>query len=248
MQEFLAVVLADAAESLVAQLTHAFVGNVHGFAHFAECLRGFLVDAEDTGNHLGFAFRKLFHKVAGEGFDALNFGFVFRVRRGAVGEHFGVSGLGVCLQRAVERNAALTDLDEFADFFVDFLTAALFVQSLTHAQVLVRRQANQVALFVDGTGNVSLDPPNAVADELKAAGMFERFDGADKAHGAFAHQVRQRNRAAAVLDGDLEHETHVGGNELLAGDLVAFLGFLEKDLFFFAGKGGRTPNIFEVSF
>ena len=176
LQEFLAVILADAAESLVAQLTDTFVGYVHGFTHFTQRLRSFLVNAEDTGDHLGFAFRELFHEVAGQSLDALDFGFVFRVRRGAIGEHFGVRRLGIRLQRAVERNAALTDLDEFADFFVDFLTAALFVQSLAHAQVLVRRKADQVALLVDGAGNISLDPPNAIANELKTTGVFERFN------------------------------------------------------------------------
>ena len=79
LQEVLAVVLADAAESLVTQLTHTFVGDIHGFAHFAECLRSFLVDAENAGDDSGFAFRELFHEVTGQCFDALDFGIGFRV-------------------------------------------------------------------------------------------------------------------------------------------------------------------------
>ena len=224
------------------------MGDVHGFAHFAKCLRSFLVDTEDAGNHLGFAFRKLFHEVAGQSFDALDFGFVFRVRGGAVRQHFGVGRLGVCLERAVERNAALTDLDKFADFFVDFLTAALFVQSLTHAQVLVGRQANQVALFVNGAGNVSLNPPHAVTNELKTTSVFKGFDSTHETHGAFAHQVRQRNGATTVLNSDFQNETHVGRNKLLTGDLVAFFGFLEQNLLFFTREGSGASNIFEVTF
>ena len=111
LQEVLAVVLADAAEGLVTQLTHTFVGDVHGFAHFTEGLRSFLVDTENAGDDSGFAFRELFHEVAGQSFDALDFGIGFRVRCATVRENFGVSSLGVCLERAVERNAALTDLD-----------------------------------------------------------------------------------------------------------------------------------------
>ena len=54
LEEFLAVVLADAAESLVAQLADAFVGDVHGFAHFAKGLRGF-ADGLWTGDRIGTA-------------------------------------------------------------------------------------------------------------------------------------------------------------------------------------------------
>ena len=211
------------------------MGDVHGFAHFAESLRSFLVDAENAGDDSGFAFRELFHEVAGQSFDALDFGIGFRVRCATVREDFGVSSLGVCLERAVERNTALTDLDQFTDFFVDFLTAGLFVQSLTHTEVLVCRQADEVALFVNSASNVCLDPPNAVTDEFKTTGVFERFDSADKSHSAFADQVRKRNRAATVLDGDLEHKAHVCRNQFFTGDFVAFFSFLEKNLFFFAG-------------
>ena len=244
MQEVLAVVLADAAESLVAQLTDTFVGNVHGFTHFAQRLRGFLVDAENAGDDLGFAFRELFHEVAGESLDALDFGIGFRVRCATVREDFGVCSLGIGLERAVERNAALANLDELADFFVDFLTAGLFVQSLAHAEVLVCRQADEVTLFVNSTSNVGLDPPNAIADELEATSVFEGFDGADESHSAFADQVRQRNRAATVLDSDLEHKTHVCRNQFFTGDFVAFFSFLEKNLFFFAGEGCGTTDVF----
>ena len=47
------------------------------------------------------------------------------------------------------------------------------MQSLAHAEVLVCRQTDEVALFVNGAGDISLDPPNAVADELEAACMFK---------------------------------------------------------------------------
>jgi hypothetical protein len=129
-----------------------------------------------------------------------------------------------------------------------FFTAGLFVQSLAHAEVLVCRQADEVALFVDGARDVRLDPPDAVADELETAGVFERFDSADKSHGPFAHQVRQRNGASTVLDGHFEHKAHVSGNQPLAGNLVAFLGSLEQNLFFFSRKRCGATNIFKVTF
>ena len=222
--------------------------NIHRFAHFAKGLRSFLVDTENTGNHLGFTFRELFHQVAGEAFHALNFGIGLGIGGAIVGEHFGVGGLGVRLQGAIERNAALTDLDKLANFLVNFLTAGLFVQSLTHTQVLVGRQANQVTLLVDGTGNVGLDPPHTIADELEATGMFERFNGAHQAHSTLAHQVRQRDGAATVLDGHFQNETHIGRNQSLSSNLVAFFSLLEKNLFFFARKGGGASYVFEVSF
>ena len=122
------------------------------------------------------------------------------------------------------------------------------ISSLAHAEVLVRGETDEVSLFVDRAGNVSLDPPNAVADELETAGVFERFDGAHETHGTLAHQVRERNGAATVLDGDLQHETHVRGNKFLAGNLVTFLSFLEKNLLLVTGEGGGSSDVFKVTF
>ena len=248
MQEFLAVVLADTAERLVTQLTDALVRNIHGLAHFAKRLGSFLVDTENAGNDLRFALRELFHQVAGKAFYTLDFGIGLRVGGSVVGKHLGVCGLGVRLQGAIERHAALTDLDKLANLFVNLFTAALFVQGLAHTQVLVCRQADQVTLLVDGAGNVGLDPPHAITDELEAAGVFKGLDGAHQAHCPLAHQVRQRNRAATVLDSHFQNETHIGRNQSLSSNLVAFLRLLEKNLFFFAGEGGCASNVFEVSF
>src|SRR6187399_1747365 len=76
--------------------------------------------------------------------------------------------------------------------------------------------------------------------------MVEAFDGADEAHGAFAHQIGEGNGAAAVLQGDLQHEPHVRGNQLFARGAIPFAAQLEETMLILPVDGAGFADIFEI--
>lgn len=238
---------AQSAQGLVTKLADAFVGYIEVFAHFPEGLGSVLIDPVDTGQHPGFAGGQAGNHFLGGFFDTRYFGLDFGVGQLFVAQHFGIGGFGTIGEGRVEGHAALTNLDQFADIFVEFVAAGLVLEGPAHAQVLVGGQTDQIALLVDGTGNVCLDPPDTVGNELEASAIIEAFDGPNQTHGAFADQVGKWNGARAILDCHLEHETHIGGNEFFFGAAIAFCRQLEQLLFFHAGQGPGFPYIFEVT-
>src|ERR1043165_6695578 len=73
----------------------------------------------------------------------------------------------------------------------------------------VRGEANRLALVVDGAADRLPDPMGCVGGKSESFFGVESLGGLHEADGTFLDEVFERDRAAAVGLGDVNHESHV---------------------------------------
>ncbi len=92
-----------------------------------------------------------------------------------------------------------------------------------------------------------LDPPTGVRAEAGAVFRIEAFDGLEETDVSLFDQIGEGQTAVDIMLGDVDDQSQVGADHLLAGDGVVFADDSPAQfLFLIGGEQGRLVDLPQI--